>query len=83
MPLRMTWCGAIRLIFSPAEMHVAAHRIEHARNGLQGAGLAGAVGADQRHRLAFVDVEGDAAHRLDAAIGDVESGYFKHLGKPR
>ena len=64
-------------------MHIAASGIKHAGDGLQRAGLAGAVGADQGNGFTFVDVKGDVAHRLNAAIGDVESGDFKHPGKPR
>ena len=53
----------------PRKWIVAAGGVEHAGQGLEGAGLAGAVGAHQGDQFAFVDVEGDAAHRLDAAVG--------------
>ena len=74
--------GAARDLLA-AEMDVAAGRLEDAGDRLQRARLAGAIGADQGDHLAFVDVEGDAAHRLDAAVGDAESGHLKHRGKPR
>ena len=65
----------------PAEVRV--DRVDDPRNGFQRCRLASAIGADQRHGFALVDVKGDATHRLNAAIGDVESGYFKHLDKPQ
>ena len=39
--------------------------------------LAGAVGADQADQLAFVDPQVDAAHRADAAIGDLQAAQFE------
>lgn len=47
--------------------------VEQASQGFQRTGLAGAVGTDQRDHLARVDVEGDAAHGLDAAIGHTQA----------
>ena len=43
---------------------------DEARDRLQGGTLAGAVGPDDAHDLAFVDLKADAVERLDLAIGD-------------
>ncbi len=50
------------------EQHAPAARRMRAGDGAQQRGLAGAVGADQRHRLAGRHGEGDAAHRLQQAV---------------
>ena len=46
--------------------------------------IAGAVGADQRQRLAALDVEADAAHRLQQAVPDNEilDRQQAHFGPP-
>ena len=51
---------------------------------LQQRRLAGAVGADQRQRLAALDAEADVAHRLQQAVPDVEplDGEHAHFGPP-
>ena len=59
--------------FLPLVADAATGRIEHARQGLQRARLASTVGANQRHHLARIDMEGDAAHRLNAPIGDTQA----------
>jgi hypothetical protein len=43
-----------------------------------GAALAGTVGTDQRHHLAFIDMKGDAANGLDTTVGNAQSVNFKH-----
>ena len=43
-----------------------------AGDGAQQRGLAGAVGADQRQRLAGAMVEADVAHRLELAVADLQ-----------
>ena len=47
------------------------------RHGLAGAGL-----AHQGHRLAGIDVEGDAAHRRRVAEAHVQIAHFQELGHP-
>ena len=47
------------------------------RHGLAGAGL-----AHEGHRLAGVDVEGDAAHRRRVAEAHVQIAHFQELGHP-
>ena len=43
-----------------------------AGDGAEQRGLAGAIGADQRDRLAGLDRERDAAHRLQLAVARLE-----------
>ena len=46
--------------------------VEQAGNGVQSGGLAGAVGTDQGHDLALIDLKGDALDGVDAAVIDVD-----------
>jgi hypothetical protein len=50
------------------EQDAAGGAQRRAAHGHQQRGLAGAVGADQRHDLAGLDLEVDAAQRLDAPV---------------
>ena len=54
------------------EQHLAGHRPQQPRDRAQGGGLARPVAADQADDLALLDVERDAAHGLDRAVGDDE-----------
>jgi len=45
---------------------------KQAADALERRGLAGAVRADQAHELAVRDLEVDAFHRLNAAVGDLQ-----------
>ena len=51
---------------------------EHARDRLQGRGLAGAIRAEQGRELALGDAQGDAADRADRAVAHLEAGHLKH-----
>ena len=44
----------------------------------QGRGLAGAIGAQQRHPLAFRDPEADVPQRAQLPVIDGEMRYFQH-----
>ncbi len=55
-----------------AETDRAGARNQHAGDRPQRGRFAGAVGADQRDDLAFVDLERDAAADRDLAIGELE-----------
>ena len=61
------------------ELHRAGARAQQAGYGLQRGGLARAVGADERHHLAPVHVEGDALDGVDGAVIDVDVIYFQYL----
>jgi hypothetical protein len=59
---------------------------DHACKRLQGRGLARAIRADQTDHLPFLDGEGDALHRSDAAVMDGEIGHGQkraHAAPPR
>src|SRR6266540_3230597 len=58
-----------------------ARRVE-ARDRAQGRRLAGAVGADQRDDLAFVDLHRDALERLDRAVEGVDLVELEHGRAP-
>ena len=53
-----------------------------ARDGAKRRGLARAVGADEAHELALLDLEVDALHGADAAVGHLEllDGKEAHSG---
>ncbi|MCY1180752.1 hypothetical protein D9M73_212200 [compost metagenome] len=44
----------------------------------QQGGLARTVGADQRHRLAFVDLQGHLLQRLDRSVEHIDITEFQH-----
>ena len=52
---------------------------QRAGDGLHGGGLAGAVGADQRHQLALAHLKVHALHGLDAAIGHLQAGDLQQV----
>ena len=54
------------------ELDMAGLAVEQAGNGVQSGGLAGAVGTDQGHDLALIDLKGDALDGVDAAVIDVD-----------
>ena len=59
---------------------------QHAHDGVEQRGLAGAVGADDGDDLVVGDVERHAAHGLDLAVGDMDIGKFQqraHAAAPR
>ena len=72
MPSRDPVIGAQRRHVGAVERDPAAERPVRAGDGAKERGLAGAVRADQRDDLAFVDREIDVAHRLQQAVADVE-----------
>ena len=51
---------------------------DQTHHALHGGGLAGAVGTDQRHDLALVDLKADALQRADNAIVDFKILNFQH-----
>ena len=53
-----------------------------ARDGAQGGGFSGAVGADQRNDAALRHLEGNTLDGTDAAVADVQIFYFKHPDPP-
>src|SRR3954453_1103842 len=57
---------------APVEPYGATLGPVDALDGAKRGRLAGAVGADQRHDLALVPLQGDALHRLDAAVVGVD-----------
>ena len=58
-----------RLISSLAfEAHRAGAAVDDAHDGFERRGLADAVAAEQRHDLAFTDVEGDAVQNVQLAV---------------
>jgi hypothetical protein len=57
-----------------AETHLLRLRLDEAGDGLQEGALAGAVGADDRHQFASVELEIDAEERLRVAIEAGEAG---------
>src|SRR6478609_12188281 len=56
----------------PAKFDRAGAGAQQAGEGTQQRALAGAVGADQTHRFAFIDVEIDTPEHLDVAISGCE-----------
>ncbi len=62
------------------ELHPAGARVEQAADGLESGGLAGAVGADQGHDLAAVDLEGDPPEGVDRAVEGVDVGETQDRG---
>jgi hypothetical protein len=67
-----------------AENHPALAR-QHAHDGAQQRGFAGAVRADHRDDAPGADGEGKIGHRRNAAIGDRQVGYGQqaHATPPR
>ena len=67
------------------EQDFAGRRLREAGDRAQGGRLAGAVGAEQRHHLPFLDAERDAAQRFDLAVADHEIADFeqRHHSLPR
>ena len=72
MPSRTIASGPRPAIGLPSNRISPAAGFGQPRDGAQRGGLAGAVGAEQRHDLPFVDVERDAAQRFDLAVADDE-----------
>src|SRR2546426_10816476 len=70
------------------EANGAAARVQEADDGLEGGGLAGAVGPDDAHDLAGVDVERDPVEDVDLAVtggdrvGDEQLGPRRHTASP-
>ncbi|MNY30428.1 hypothetical protein D3C86_1645370 [compost metagenome] len=58
-------------------MHLAPGA-EHAHDGRQQGGLAGAIGADHRHDLALADRQAGVAQRFDFAIGHAQALDLQH-----
>ena len=59
---------------------------QHAHDGVQQRGLAGAVGADDGDDLVVGDLERHRAHRLDLAVGDMDVTDLQeraHVAAPR
>ncbi|MEZ5208836.1 MAG: hypothetical protein R2690_18110 [Acidimicrobiales bacterium] len=56
--------------------------LDHAGDGLQQGRLAGAVGAEQRHDLALVDLDVDVEEDLDVAVAHVELADQQLLERP-
>jgi hypothetical protein len=69
--------GAAALDAFAEVFNVAGHHRQRAGDGFHRGGFAGAVGADQRDQLAFVDFKIDALDGLNAAVGDFEAGHFE------
>jgi hypothetical protein len=59
-----------------AQRDLALPRPKQARDGPQGGGLAGAVGADEGDDLALLDREGDPAQCMDRAVVGVDVPEF-------
>ena len=68
MPSAARACAASRADVLALEGDAARRDRMRAGDGAQKRGLAGAVGADQRDRLALLDAEADAAHGLELAV---------------
>src|SRR3990170_3080579 len=64
----------------PVEGDRPASGAEHAGDRPEGGGLAGPVGADQRHDLPVADLEGNAPEGLDIAVENVEILDSEHAG---
>ena len=58
----------------PSKVDLAAADLAQAGDGAQDRGLAGAVGADQRDRLALVDLERHAFQRVDVVVVELDVG---------
>ncbi len=58
--------------------NAAAGRLQHAGDGADQRGLAGAIGTDDGDDRAFLDLERDAIERLGIAVEDVEVLDFQH-----
>ena len=70
--------SADALVISPLKQDLPRRRLQQAGDGVQGSGLARAVGPDQRHSLVGPDLQGDAVHRRDSAVADHEILYLQH-----
>jgi hypothetical protein len=53
-------------------------RAQEARDGLERGGLAGAVGANQRHYFTLIDLEGDVPEYLQIAVENINIFNPKH-----
>ena len=53
--------------------------VEQAGNSLQSGGVTCAVCTDQGNDLALFNIEADALEGLDAAVVDLQVGYFEHI----
>jgi hypothetical protein len=62
----------------PFDQHLAGGRRFQPGDALQQRALAGAVGPDQRHHLAGLDVQADALDGLDGAVGDAQVAHVEH-----
>ena len=70
--------GRERVEAVAVETHATAARPHGAEDGPERRGLAGAVGADERHDLARRDGERDPAERPDVAVEGVDVGEIEH-----
>ena len=70
--------GHVGNIFA-AELDAACAGAQQAGDGLQGGGLAGAVGTDQSDHLALIHMEGNAFDGVDGAVIDVHVFNFQNL----
>ena len=62
------------------ELDAARARRQQARNGAQGRGLAGAVGADQADELTGADRQRHVMQNLDASIRCADAFKLQHAG---
>src|SRR5690606_28758920 len=70
--------------FGAVEADRAASRPGQPENGAQGRRLARAVGAEQRHHLAGIDLERHSEQRLGLAVKRIDGGDVEdHLSRPR
>ena len=83
----MRWAGSVETS-AVADADRAAAVLDQAHDRAQHRGLAGAVRAEQRHRLALPDVEADVAHDVEPAVageqgGDLQGGAVVACHSPR
>ena len=68
MPRRERACGGIAVMSEPSNTMRPLRRRDVAGDQVEQGGLAGAVGADHRQRLAALDGEVDAVHGFERAV---------------
>ena len=78
MPSSVILCGGSDARSMPEKCDDAGGQLHQAGNGTQGRAFAGAVGAEQPDRLAFADIDGDAADRGNAAVGCADACKLDH-----
>ncbi len=69
MPSRERACGAMAVMSAPPNSDAALARRHVAGDQIEQGGLAGAVGADHRQRLAVFDGEAYGVHGFERAVG--------------